>query len=523
MLSREPGDEKEDSAETTTSRRNYWEIVKRIWFDPVLSCAQLNCGRWGEFKFNGITKESIISFFKILLIIICILLQVLFFIAFIMDMIYRPLLFIRIHTGILNVTDPENKPNISLISLVIVTSPERLYHQYENWFLFTWDYLYGLIALYSTAFLFITSWNVHYHGHDGFRKLISNISEFKEDIQNAERDFREIKGEKEKPTCSEQFISFISFSDKRVQKLYSQFRWGIAHLFVIVSSCLLVVYWIIINVIGWFLNSQSSNFVTQDSNIALVLMILDSFHWHIAPVIVCFLIRIACMEVTTHLDKLCYEYVQKVICSKDERLNVQQQQGDPPVAVVHSNVLEDASEIQPVFQVHQPRQPIELWKDFYQRIKRVSAITNQYQRISSINITILIFSVVRISVHYITEDTTIIDGFLSHDWIDLSRFILWYLVHLVSVWFMVDAMATLNYKLDHFTDDIMVLFSDLESPTIPDDIQKQLDLCRHSKTRFSMSFFGVVTRGTVTSVIGFGAGTIMVFLVEAMKLALYNV
>ena len=194
------------------------------------------------------------------------------------------------------------------------------------------------------------------------------------------------------------------------------------------------------------------------------------------------------MEITTRLDKLRYEFAHGVQ-NETERMEY-------PVG--------------------------KLWYKFYKRIKRVKSISMKYRRISAINIIVLIFAIVGLSVRYINKDVISIDQFIEYDWLDFIRFFTWYSVHLLSVWFMIDAMSTLNETIDYFSDEIFLLLSckckERNLHEIHENVKTQLDICNKSKQRFIIDLFGVVTPTTVHFVIGFGFSTIVIFISEALKI-----
>ena len=461
-----------------------FEKVKRIWFSPILDLASLRVYPYAKdhLSFKNGCFYSTCSVLFVIGICFCVILQILMLLAFIADMVYRPLLFISIHSNISFFPDNHNSSKLS--SIIQVTSSSRLYHMYEDWFLFAWDYLYGIIGLYSTVFLFMNAWNVDENNFPGIIKLINEIVENNVYVHK-------IKRKKHYSRC-EQFQRFLSCSDNKMQSCLTKLGWGISHFLVIILSVVLVIYWIAVNAINWYYNSEPNEFLTQASSISLALMIFDSIHWHLAPVIVCFLVRISCMEITTKLNKIRYQYAKLVI--------------DLDSGAANPNISSFV-----------------LWKDYFKLIEKVSAVSKKYRRISAINITVLIFSVVGISVHYFENRIDLIDEFIQYDWIDSIRFLTWYCVHLFSVWAMVNEIATLNLALDHLPDEILVILATNGKIQMNEDIKMQLDLCKNSLKRFSIDFFGVVTPMTVHLIIAFGSATIAIFFTESLKIVIEKI
>ncbi|KAI6647557.1 hypothetical protein LOD99_8734 [Oopsacas minuta] len=474
------------------------EGAKIFWFVPVLDLASCRMYPYisGCVTFNEGSYKSIRSIVLIMILCSCVLLQFLMFSAFLADLIFRPLLFIKIHTGMYpNQTHAGEYPNQtdnSLTSLVFTTNSQRYYHEYEDWFLFIWDYLYGLIGLYSTVFIFIHSWNNEAE-FQGIVTLIKKIRQNKMEIRKEKSQLINVTKDEEgrgrrKRMDTERLHMCITCSDNRMQSFIDNIGWGLFHLCIIILSISLVVYWIVVNAIGCYANTNSTNLLTQDSDLALLLSIIDSIHWHLSPVIVCFIIRISCMEITTSLDCLCYAYASGLI-------------------------REGRNEVK------------NLQRKYYQLISKVNAICMKYRRISAINITVLVFAAVGICLRYIDSDKIVsIDEFIMYDWLDFIRFSTWYLVHFLSVWLMVDAMSTLNKTLDNFSNEILLILAiNKKQVNINEDIKKQLELCEMNNHRLSMDLFGIVTPSTVHLIIGFGSTTILIFVNEVTKVILEKI
>ena len=462
------------------------EFVKRGWFIPIFLCASFRLFKYHpeHVVLNQGRKKALRSIVVVLLIIVSIIFQLLFFSIFFVDLcIYRPILFIKIQTEMkgTGVTHQTNSNHSFFPSLSPST---RLFREYEDWFLFIWDYLYGLVGLYSTAFLFLHSWTLPTDDYPGIVNLIRNIMKNKVEMFAPNSHINRIS-----PVCLFRGLyKFVSCSDNRTEKCISTLFSGIAYSFVIVSSLILVVYWITLNVIGRYFNTESEDSLSQDSNVFLLFIFIDTFHWHLAPVVICFLIRFSCMEMYTAIDKLRFTYVRKLIRHANNR---------------ESSVLEPS---------------VDLWREFYTILNRVSIISLRYGRICAININVLIFSVLAISLHYIDQQIVTIDRFIKYDWVDASRFLVWYLVHWISVWFMVDAMATLNSTIRLFPDEILISFAKYSSIELSNEIQNQLNLCRQTQKRFCIHFFGAVNRATVHVILASGGATLLIFGFEALKI-----
>ena len=462
------------------------EKIRRIWFSPILDLASLRLYPYvkDHISFRDNYLKSIYSVLIVIAICACIFLQLVMLLAYAADMVYRPLLFISIHSNVTFFPESHNSSQWSRIT--VTTSSNRLYHMYEDWFLFAWDYLYGMIGLYSTVFLFMNAWNVDAEDFPGILKLINEIVKNKISVHNMR------KPEEKYYTCCERFHIFISCSNSQMQSWLTKLGWGISHFLIIVLCVFLVVYWITVNSINWFHNSQPNQFLTQASSLSLALMIFDSIHWHLAPVIVCFLIRISCMEITTKLITLRYQFTKLVM---------DLERGEP----------------------NPDRNNFVLWREYYRLVKKTSAISKKYRRISAINIVVLIFSVVGISIHYLNNRIDLIDDFIEYDLIDGVRFVIWYCVHLFSVWAMVNEMAKLNLTLDHLPDEILVILATEGKITMDKEIKMQLKLCTNSSMRFSIDFFGVVNSTTVQMIVAFGSTTIGLFFTESLKILIENI
>ena len=87
------------------------------------------------------------------------------------------LLFIKMNKGYYNGSNSS-----TITALIFPDSRDEKYHEFQNWFLFIWDYMYGLIGLYSTVFLFIHAWSNEAE-FPGIFKLIDNITKNKRTIQ----------------------------------------------------------------------------------------------------------------------------------------------------------------------------------------------------------------------------------------------------------------------------------------------------------------------------------------------------
>ena len=438
----------------------------RILFIPILNCISFRLYPFlsKRIRFKDGYCRSTCSVILVLILFGCILSQILMFLAYLTDMVFRPLLFIKKNSPGYNYASNST----SLTTLIFPTSKNQNSQEFEKWFLFIWDYIYGLIGLYSTIFLFIHAWNNEVE-FPGIFKLINNITRNKSAI-------KKIQPDQPINNAFTRFVTCITCSNNQMQMFLDKIGWGLSHLCVILLSISLVVYWIVVNAIGSTLNSGSQNILSQDSDLALILAIIDCFHWHLSPVIVCFLIRISCIEITTSLDKLRFEFAY----------------GENPVG--------------------------ELWSKFYSEIERIKSISMKYSRISAINISVLIFAIVGLSLRYIDKDILSIDQFIMYDWLDFIRFFTWYSVHLLSVCLMIDAMSTLNRTVDYFSDEILIILAcKCKMREINEDVKTQLDICSKSKQRFSIDLFGVVTPTTLHSVIGFGSATIVIFISEALK------
>ena len=467
--------------------RKVVETIKRIWFCPIFDLASFRLYPYVKdyLSFKENCFKSALSVLIVITICFCIFLQILMFLAFIADMVYRPLLFISIHSNITFFPDNHNSSQWSEIT--VITSSSRLYHMYEDWFLFAWDYLYGIIGLYSTVFLFMNAWNVDAENFPGILKLIAKIVENKVDVHK----MKKVKDKEDYKNC-ERFQRFISCSDNQMQSCLTKLGWGIFHFLIILLSVLVVVYWMVVNAINWIHNSQPNQLLTQASTISFALMIFDSIHWHLAPVIVCFLIRISCMEITTKLIKIRFQYTKLILDLEKGVENLD-------------------------------KNTFVLWKEYFTLIEKASAISKKYRRISAINIIVLVFSVVGISIHYLNNRIDVIDNFIQYDWIDSIRFLVWYCIHLFSVWSMVNEMATLNLALDHLPDEIMIVLASKGKITVEKEIKTQLKLCRNTTMRFSIDFFGVVTSMTAHLIIAFGSATIGIFCTESLKILIEKI
>ena len=465
-----------ENHESPNYRNTTVETAVRFSFIPMLNCIsfRLYPSLSKRIKFNEGYSRSTCSIILVLILFGCILSQILMFLAYLTDMLFRPLLFIKI-----NSVDYKNVTNsISLTALIFPTNlKNHASKEFENWFLFIWDYMYGLIGLYSTVFLFIHAWN-NEDEFPGIFNLISNITKNKKTI----RKIQLVQPEKNAFT---RFVTCITCSNNEMQMFLDKVGWGISHLCIILLSISLIVYWVVLNVIGATLNKDSKSLLSQGSDLSFALAILDCFHWHLSPVFVCFLVRISCIEITTCLDKLRYEFA---------------------FGVQDVEIMEEY--------------PVgELWRKFYSEIERMKSISMKYRRISAINIIVLIFAIVGLSVRYLDKDTLSIDQFIEYNMLDFIRFITWYSVHLLSVWFMIDAMSKLNQTLDYFSDEIyLILACKCRMPIIDGNVKKQLAICSKSKQRFSIDLFGVVTPTIVHFVIGFGSATIAIFISEALKI-----
>ena len=456
------------------------ENAARISFIPMLDCISFRLYPYlsKRIKFKEGYSQITCSVILVLVLFGCILSQILMFLAYLTDMIYRPLLFIKIHSAGYN----HLSNSTSLTALIFPTFENQNSQEFKNWFLFIWDYLYGLIGLYSTVFLFIFAWN-NEEKFPGIFKLINKITKNKKAI-------RKIQPVQLENNAFRRFVTCITCSNNQMQRYLDKVGWGISHLCIILLSIALVVYWVVINAIGSTLNNESKSLLSQDSKLALVLAISDCFHWHLSPVIVCFLIRISCIEITSSLDKLRFEFAFGI-----------------------GNVAEGMSKF-----------PVEeLWSKFYSEIERVKSSSMKYRTISAINIIVLVFAIVGLSMSYFNKDIISIDQFIMYDWLDFIRFFTWYTVHLLSVWFMIAAMSELNQTIDYFSDEIfLILACKCRIHNIGENVKIQLDMCNRSKQRFSVDFFGVVTPTIVHFVIGLGSTTIVIFISEALKILIEN-
>ena len=451
------------------------EGAKRFWIGPILAITSVRLYPHiaGHINFRKGYIQFTCSLILVLVLFGCILLQILMFLAYLTDMVFRPLLFIKMNKGYYNGSNSS-----TITALIFPDSRDEKYHEFQNWFLFIWNYMYGLIGLYSTVFLFIHAWSNEAE-FPGIFKLIDNITKNKRTIRKIQL---QLQADQPRTNTFTRFMKCITCSNNQMQMYLDKVGCGFSHFCIVLLSISLVVYWVVLNAISFTLNDDSNSLLSQDSDLALVLAMFDCVHWHLSPVIVCFLTRISCLEITTSLNKLRFEFASEV-GGIEERI------GDP------------------------------LWIEFYKKIKKVKSISMKYRRISAINIIVLIFAIVGLSMRYFNKDIISIDRFILYDWLDFIRFFTWYSVHLLSVWFMIDAMSTLNQTVDYFSDEIfLILACKFKIQDIDENVKTQLYICNRSKQRFNIDLFGVVTPTTVHFVIGFGSATLLIFISEALKI-----
>ena len=515
------------------------EDHKRSWLTPLFLLAQCQLCTWGQ-DLSDINSEERAGWKKFTCCIsVAILnslgafLQITILLVFLIDILfYRPVLFIYILTDNFdNFSDNEN-------GYVRISPASRLYHEYEDYFLFVWDYIYGLIALCSTFFLFYYSW-VKRDDHKPISRLVRDI------VRNKVSSYKyklRINGLKDSPTFS--YKKFIKSSEYR-SEFSRRFGWSLLHLIVIILSVVLVIYWIVVNIYVWMENTQSYSLLTQNSDLLFIFMIFDSFYWHLAPVLVCFFIRMSCIELTSKLNKLVYKFAWSCLPFRNsiimenrsqEMMPLRQDQAStrnpspassrlsPTTQTLDSlerGEIQEAGNVLPEQEVIAKSPPFELWSEFYFVLNRVAKVANKFRWIAAINSVVLIFGVVGLSVKFIMSDNNKMVDFLAHDTTDAVRLIMWYTLHLISVWLMVDSMARLNLTLDTFTDDILVILAE-KKIELTKEIRDELNICGKSKIRFTMNSFGTVTTSTANVILAFGGTTLGIFLTEAIQLALHN-
>ena len=480
-----PTNETETNLEEKVERGKRNEKLKRYWFIPLF---RQSCCKWEH------TKKFIYRFSKWILII----LQLIILLVFTVDiLIYRPVLFFHILTNGFNVSQIQNVSETS--------STSRLYHEYEDYFLFVWDYVYGLIAFCSTFFLFYYTWlkpDEHVSMPELIRNIIENkgkLYEYKNRVEKSRRDSL-LGNEKEK-------LAFQKLNSSHYRsRIFGKFGWTIVHLIVFVMSFLLVIYWIFVNLYVWMKDINSHSLLKQlkeESDLLFIFMIFDSFYWHLAPVLVCFLVRASCIDLTSKLNRLGYEFANSVQGNSKN--------GD---SLITQNVA-----IQTMDDPGDNGTRFKLWSRFYLLLKQVETVSSKYCWIAAINSVVLVFGVVGLTVKYIMDDNEKMLDFLEHDTIDAVRLITWYVLHLISVWLMVDSMADLNLNLDEFSDQIFIILAK-EEIELTKEMQAELNICSKTKIRFMMNFFGVVTTSTSNLLVAFGGATIAIFLTEGIQIVL---
>ena len=433
--------------EENESRKTYWLIP----FFHLLTCrlctwgynlSDMNMDEWSCWRkylcFCIVGLLSLLGGF----------LQLLIFLIYLLDiLVYRPVLFIFILTNKLNLTDDNTHFD---------SASSRLYHEYENYFIFAWDYIYGLIGLLSTFFLFYYSW-IKRGDTKTVSKLFNDIIRNKVSIYKYKQRVYGLRDD------SFSFRKFVLSWDRR-SLFFNKFGWSLVHLLVIVLSVLLVVYWIIVNVYVWMSNKSSYQPFTQDSDLLFILMIFDCIYWHLAPVLVCFLIRASCTELTTKLHKLVYKFAwtclpftnaTNSIFLPQEMVTFNRPQETPrnlsPLSANAdeiNNVLIDNANgfVNENLEANQAgragAQSFELWVEYYSVLRKVSRLADKFNWISAVNSIGLIFVVVGLSVMYITKSHTTVNDFFQGDILDAIRLITWYFLNLISVWLMINSMST---------------------------------------------------------------------------------
>ena len=472
------------------------EWYKRCWLIHLFNVVQCQpCCNWEHTPTNETETNRCRKFIYRFSRWILIILQLIILLVFTVDiLIYRPVLFFHILTNGFNVSQIQNVSETS--------STSRLYHEYEDYFLFVWDYVYGLIALCSTFFLFYYTWlkpNEHVSMPGLIRNIIENKGKLYECKNRVEKSRKVslLRNDKEK-------FAFQKLNSSHYRsKMFRKFGWTIVHLIVFVLSILLVIYWIIVNLYVWMKNINSHSLLKQDSDLLFIFMIFDSFYWHLAPVLVCFLIRASCIDLSSELNRLEYEFADSL-----------QENSKNSDSLIIQNVA-----IQTIDNPGSNGASFDLCSKFYLILEQVAMISRKYCWIAAINSVVLVFGVVGLTVKYIMDDNEKMVDFLEQDTIDAVRLITWYVLHLISVWLMVDSMADLNLNLDEFSDQIFIILAK-EKIRLTKEIKDDLNICSKTKIRFMMNFFGVVTTSTSNALVAFGGATIAIFLTEGIQIVL---
>ena len=309
---------------------------------------------------------------------------------------------------------------------------------------------------------------------------------------------------------------------------FNKFGWSLVNLVMIVLSVLLIVYWIIVNAYVWMTNESSYDPFTQDSDLLFIIMIFDCIYWHLAPVLVCFLIRASCIELTTQLQNLVYIFAWNCLPFRNATNSIFL----PQEMVALNNPQEDprnlspfsanADQINKVFVNENSRvgsQTFELWAEYYSVVSKVVKLANKFNWIAAVNSIGLIFGVVGLSVMYIMKSQTTIDDLLQGDSLDAIRLITWYIINLISVWLMIHSMVALNLTLDNFSDEILMILAE-KKIILTNEIKEELSICSKSHQRFTLTLFGTITPSTSNVILASGGTTLCIFLTYGIKLAI---
>ena len=491
------------------------ESRKTSWLIPFFHLLTCRLCTWG-YSLSDVNTEGwsecqkYACFLLIgLLSILGVIFQVLIFLVYLLDMLYRPVLFLVTLTEFkFNDSNPHsNSPS------------DRLYHEYENYFIFAWDYIYGLIGLFSTFFLFWYSW-VKTSDSKTIAKLFEDIIRNKVSVYKYKLKVYGLRNDN---------FSFRKFllSCELESTFLNKFGWSLVNILVIVLSVLLVVYWIIVNAYVWMTNEVSYRPFTQDSDLLFILMIFDCIYWHLAPVLVCFLIRASCIELTTKLQKLIYKFAWTCLplsnATATNSIFIPQEM--VPLVNSQENQNADGAFVNENLEANQAERSalrsFELWSEYYSVLRKVSDVANKFNWIAAINSIGLIFGVVGLSVMYIMKSQTTINDFFQNDVIDAIRLITWYIINLISVWLMMNSMAALNTKLDNFSDEILMILAE-KRIILNRTIKKELSVCSKSHQKFTLTLFGTITPSTSNAILASGGTTLCIFLTYGIKLVINN-
>ena len=241
-----------------------------------------------------------------------------------------------------------------------------------------------------------------------------------------------------------------------------------------------------------------------------------TIHWHICPVLACVVARYICKELEYQVDRATRRSTEYIINEWNKMKTVRQ----------HNNTKN-------------VDRPIIAFYDLTSKVRKGSAIAHY---IATINIVAVIVILASLFSGYVDSSNNGYTQKLAHiakmndeiKAIIAIRTPFIYIYQFISVWLLSDAIISLNTKLDKFGDSILsdqdikeILFTrgqgneDKSLEDFKSELKQELGLVSQSRERFEIAFFGDFSISVFHTIIPFGVGAMIDFIVRAIDAMKY--